>query len=354
MITYYRLLEAARKLRQKTQKEVAAAAGISQASLSKAERGLQELSTEAMDSLCQVLDLPMSFFVRDCEMPQIDELYFRKRVTISDKVMDSFTTKARIYSSIIEDIMSNVELPDYTLPNYPISDDMSPKEAAQNIRRELKVYRGPVNDLTTLIENNGIIIFRFDFGTDKVDGLSTVTRTNRKIMFINDAMPNDRIRFSMAHELGHFVMHLFNSPSNIEQAEDEADEFASEFLMPEQDIRPSLEVMRLSDLSMLKRRWKVSMHALVRRAKMIGAIDERQYKNINIWFSRQGFTKYEPFPIPAEMPTIWDETISLYRSELEYSDNDFMRVMNMNSRDFSEIMKKKHPMLTLKPKSGTK
>lgn len=330
----FTLLETARLLRQKTQKEVVEAIGISQASLSKAEHGLQELPIDIMSKLYDYYDLPETFFLRSEGVSPLGHLYYRKKLTITNKVIDSFVAKVKIFKAIIDDLMSAVELPKYTLGNYVPNENLSAKEIARKIRYELKVYNGAVPNLSTLLENNGIIIIRFDFGTDKIDGLTTITDSDRKIIFINNQMPNDRIRFSMAHELGHLVMHLGNPPCSSDDAERQADEFASEFLMPEEEIRPMLLNVNIQTLGMLKRKWRVSMHALVRRAKDLETITYQQYRNLQMYFSKKGYTKSEPIPLPLENPTMWDETLKLYRDELGYSDEDLMSVMRINQRDF--------------------
>jgi len=343
----FTLLETARLLRQKTQKEVVEAIGISQASLSKAEHGLQELPIDIMSKLYDYYDLPETFFLRSEGVSPLGHLYYRKKLTITNKVIDSFVAKVKIFKAIIDDLMSAVELPKYTLGNYVPNENLSAKEIARKIRYELKVYNGAVPNLSTLLENNGIIIIRFDFGTDKIDGLTTITDSDRKVMFINNQMPNDRIRFSMAHELGHLVMHLGNPPRSSDDAERQADEFASEFLMPEEEIRPMLLNVNIQTLGMLKRKWRVSMHALVRRAKDLETITYQQYRNLQMYFSKKGYTKSEPIPLPIENPTMWDETLKLYRDELGYSDEDLMSVMKINQRDFASWFSPKPRLISL-------
>lgn len=343
----FTLLETARLLRQKTQKEVVEAIGISQASLSKAEHGLQELPVDIMDKLYDYYDLPETFFLRSEGVSPLGHLYYRKKLTITNKVIDSFVAKVKIFKAIIDDLMSAVELPKYTLGNYVPNENLSAKEIARKIRYELKVYNGAVPNLSTLLENNGIIIIRFDFGTDKIDGLTTITDSDRKVMFINNQMPNDRIRFSMAHELGHLVMHLGNPPCSSDDAERQADEFASEFLMPEEEIRPMLLNINIQTLGMLKRKWRVSMHALVRRAKDLETITYQQYRNLQMYFSKKGYTKSEPIPLPLENPTMWDETLKLYRDELGYSDEDLMSVMRINKNDFASWFSPKTRLISL-------
>lgn len=330
-----RKLEMARLLRQRTQKDVVRDIGISQSSLSKAEHGLLSLSDDVLEKLCRYYDVPLDFLLED-DGYALGYLYYRRKVTIPNKIVDSFVAKAYIFLNIIDTLMSSVELPDYVLGSYCTGEDLSPKEIAQKVRLKLALYHGPVPNLTTLLENNGIIVVKFDFGTDKIDGVSAITKGNRRVMFINNQMPNDRIRFSMAHELGHIVMHVANTPVPGEVAEREADEFASEFLLPEDDIKPMLSNLDLSTLAQLKRRWRVSMHALVRRAKDLDVMTYQQYRNMQMYFSKKGYTKYEPISLPWEHATMLTETLRLYREELGYSDQDLMSIMHLNRADFAQ------------------
>jgi Zn-dependent peptidase ImmA (M78 family) len=84
----------------------------------------------------------------------------------------------------------------------------------------------------------------------------------------NVEQPADRMRFTLAHELGHLVMHHDQPTQSMEQ---EANEFASAFLMPARDIRPHFA--RRVDLRLfaeLKPVWRVSMASLLMRARSLG------------------------------------------------------------------------------------
>lgn len=330
----YELLETARHLRRLTQKEVAEKVGVSQSWLSKAEHCIQELPEDIMNRLFDLYDLPMEFFLNGNSVTPEGHLFYRKRLTISEKVIDSFVAKIQIIKGIIDELMTAIDLPEYKLNSYDPS-DYSPKEIADRVRYELGIVRGPIPNLTKLLEDNGVIIIKLDFGTEKIDGLTTVTAANRKIMFINEQMPNDRIRFSLAHELGHLIMHIEKTPRSVETVEDEADMFASEFLMPENEITPFLHELDLPVLAQLKRRWRVSMRALIRRAKDVGAISQEEYRRFQILFSKKGYNKSEPVMLPVEQPTLLSETLELYKSELGYSDHDLMQIMRIGQMDYN-------------------
>ena len=59
------------------------------------------------------------------------------------------------------------------------------------------------------------------------------------VILINATSPTDRKRLTIAHELGHLVLH---SVDVTEELEIEANWFAAEFLMPAEVIRPQLRI----------------------------------------------------------------------------------------------------------------
>ncbi|MDR2968946.1 MAG: ImmA/IrrE family metallo-endopeptidase [Tannerellaceae bacterium] len=331
----YQLIELAREARQYTQKDVASMISFSQSKLSKAEKGQQNLSEQEIEELAQIYDYPKSFFYQKSDSAPVSHLYFRRRLSLSAKVIDSFIANTRIYKKAIDELMDSVDMPEYDLGSYS-TELNTPQEIAQKIRFILRINKGPVYNLTTLLEKHGILIAKIDFGTDKIDGLSSITDSGYKIIFLNSKMPNDRMRFSLAHELGHMLMHLDYPPKYSDETEREADDFASEFLMPQNEILPTLHSLTFQKLGDLKRYWLVSMRAIVRRAKNLGLIDDRQYRNLQIDFSRYGYTKKEPIVLPAELPSVVPDIIDLYKSELDYTDQDLMDTMYINRSDYQK------------------
>ncbi len=74
------------------------------------------------------------------------------------------------------------------------------------------------------------------------------------VIIINKNFSNDHKRFTLAHELGHLIMHTSNEflISEYRDKEDEANRFASEFLMPSDAISNSLRGLKLQYLVELK------------------------------------------------------------------------------------------------------
>lgn len=234
-------LELARHLRQLTQKEAAELLGVSQGKLSKAEKGLQPLPSDIILRLPDVYNLPLSFFDQQTDKSQIGHLYYRKQASISAKVQDALDAQIRVQKMAIDQMFEAIELPDFEWPRIQPTENNSPTDIARKVKYALGIHRGSIPNLTVLLEDHGIIVQKMDFGTEKMDGLISITDNGRKVIFLNTRMPNDRMRFSLAHELGHLIMHYYFIPSEATPVEDEANEFASEFLMPEKEIKPQLK-----------------------------------------------------------------------------------------------------------------
>lgn len=329
-------LELARQLRQLTQREAAEAIGISQGKLSKAEHGLQELDIPILETLAKFYEIPLAFFYRELDPTPVSHYYYRKKIT-SNKLTDSFVSLVQIFKIFIEEFLKPIELPEFDLQLYTPSQELSVQEIANRTRFSLGIFKGPVPNLTTLLENHGILIVKIDFGTNKLDGLSTYTSKGRRIIFLNTQMPNDRMRFSLAHELGHMIMHSGKLPLPGQDVENEANEFASQFLMPEEEISPMLYGINMYDLVTLKKRWRVSMKALIYRAKSLMTINDRTYRNLQIFYSKKGYNHGEPYPLPFESPTLLYETVNIYKNELGYTDSELMELMTIGPIEYKKF-----------------
>ena len=328
------MLLLARESRGYSQTEVAAKLRISQGKLSKAEKGEQSLSTTSIEQLAKITDYPLSFFYQLSPDAPVGHHYYRRKISIPKKIMVQMEAKVKIFRSNIDQLADSIELPEYNIPTIKTK-NKTPEEISRIVRYELKIPKGPIENLVNILENNGVIIVKTDLFTNKIDGLSTVSEKGNRIIFLNMRMPNDRQRFSLAHELGHLIMH-FDVPSFPEEVENEADRFASELLMPALEIRNALRFLNFSKLGDLKRYWKVSMRSLVQRAKALEIIDKNQYRNFQINFSKKGMTKNEPIPLPEEQAFIIEEVVRLHRKDLGYSLEELSRVVNLNQDEFRE------------------
>jgi Zn-dependent peptidase ImmA (M78 family) len=141
------------------------------------------------------------------------------------------------------------------------------------------------------------------------------------------------MRWTLAHELGHVVMHRHARPD----IETEADTFASEILMPADDIRDELRNLTLPKAAALKLEWRVSIQALVRRARDVGAISSDRYKSLCVQISRAGMRKDEPNPVAAETPRNLESVLTAHRTENGYGLNELSEVALACPDEFGEV-----------------
>jgi transcriptional regulator with XRE-family HTH domain len=211
---------------------------LSQAQLSKIEHGRIQPDEETVSKIAQALKYRPSFFYDSVyqRMPPVS--FHRARQKLGAKDREAIHGQAEVYRINLKKLLASVEL-EIRLPSVPAIDpDQYSKDIskiAQTVRQRWGTPRGPIRDLTKIVEDAGVIIVAFDFGTPLIDGFSQQAGDGLpSIIFINSRQPKDRYRFSLAHELGHLVMHQTPNP----EQEVQANLFASEFLMPELRRRP--------------------------------------------------------------------------------------------------------------------
>ena len=128
----------------------------------------------------------------------------------------------------------------------------------------------------------------------------------KPIIAVSSMSPGDRLRFSVAHELGHLVLHRFpnQKPSVLEK---EAHMFAGEFLLPSEAMMFEYPpTVTLTGLMELKLRWGVSIQALVVRAKELNIITRHDEQHLFQQIGQRGWRTHEPaeLDIPAERPRL--------------------------------------------------
>ncbi|MDX9694384.1 MAG: XRE family transcriptional regulator [Bacteroidales bacterium] len=327
----YRQLIFAREYRQYSQTELSSKInGLSQSNLSKFEKGLGSLSDEMVYKIIRFLNFPEEFFANKISN-KVDNPHYRKRTTITKATRVDIEYSIKMIGFIIDQMTHSIEWPDFGLTPLNIEEGYTPESIAKYIRKQLGLtVDEPVKMINNLLESNGIIIVEFDT-TEHFDGASFVSDKGYPVIVINKAFSNDRKRFTLAHELGHLIMHITgNFPiPDYRNLEDEANNFASEFLMPKEAIKSSLHGLRLSHLSELKRYWLTSMASIVRRAKDLGCISLDKYKYMNIEFSRRGLKRDEGISVFIDAPKLFITGYKMHRDDLEYTDEELAKAFNI-------------------------
>lgn len=326
-----RQLTFAREYRGYNQSELSSAIeGLSQPMLSKFEKGLGSLSSDIKERLCKTLDFPIDFFSQQVDLT-IQNGHYRKKTTISKSIVQKFEQKCKIIGLVIDEFSELLNWPEFNFTPLDVESGFTPEHIALLTRNMLGLKpHKPVENIFYLLESNGLIIIELD-EYEKLDGVSFHTEKGYPVIVINKNFSNDRKRFTLAHELGHILMHNeYNFPvSSFRDKEKEANNFAAEFLTPEASIKQSLYALRLSDLTELKRAWLTSFGQILRRAKDLNCISENKYTNFMIEMSRLGYNRKEPVDVFIDAPSSYKNAVKLLQEELAYTNDDFSQITNL-------------------------
>lgn len=327
-----KMITLARDWRELTQAELAEAASVAQGTISKIERGESCAPDDVVDRLATALRFPREFFFQDVDVQDLPQTYYRRRLTnVSQKTLKAARARWAMTLRGLRILLEAVDVPECKVPRIDLAQRcMDPESAAQWLRREWNVPIGPVQNVTALVEKMGVLVVSFDFGTGRLDGMSIFKPEFGlpPVVFVNKDMPGDRQRFTILHELCHVCCHahLVGESDNDRNLEHEADVFASEFLMPSEQIIGHLAGFRLSSLPGLKVHWKASMAALLMKAGTLQVLSDAQKSNLWREFSRRGWRK-EPDTVPRETPEIVRRIVSLHEQHLGYSEAELSSIL---------------------------
>jgi Zn-dependent peptidase ImmA (M78 family) len=183
---------------------------------------------------------------------------------------------------------------------------------AGRVRQVWKLPWGPISNVVELLEHHGVIVLRSTLASSDVDAFSPPYEDRPIVVLSGDKNGRARSRFDAAHELGHLVMHG-QEVWGLKQVEDQAHWFAGAFLMPAQDIELELpDSVIWEKFFALKRKWHVSLAALLMRAKYLKRINPNQYLAAIKTTSARGWRRVEPIPLgPCEEPQLIKQLVAV-------------------------------------------
>ncbi|PWQ94586.1 helix-turn-helix domain-containing protein [Leucothrix arctica] len=289
-------LKIARERRGMTKKALADAAGISSRTLSTFENAGYGTppESETLSKISQALSYPVNFFFSD-SVYEIDQtgISFRAMSKLSAAKKNAAVSAIPIALEINKWIENRFNLPEPNLEDYSADSYADPESSARDLRERWGLGELSISNMVHLLELHGIRVFSLAENCLEVDAYS-FWRDEVPFVFLNTMKTPERSRFDAAHELGHLVLHKHSS-NHGRQAEEQADKFASAFLMPRSAVIAAVpNSPTLSELIELKKRWKVSLSALVRRCFDLGLASEWHYRQLSIELSGKGYRKSEP------------------------------------------------------------
>ncbi|MBL7745857.1 MAG: ImmA/IrrE family metallo-endopeptidase [Chitinophagaceae bacterium] len=335
----------ARESRGLTQQSLAERINTNKAQLSRMENGEVSLSGDMLLSMAEATSYPAHFFFQKGDVVPVN-LAYRKRQHVPAKIIAPIEAQVNIMRMHAEILLDILKIPLPALPVHQVTEEKNPAAIAALTRSAWNVKTPVIDNLIQLLEEKGLLINLFDFGTERVDSKSILTGSRFPLIFLNASLLGDRQRFSLAYELGHLIMHTFTVVPHNRNVAHEANEFAAEFLMPADEIRKDFEKgVSLPLLGELKRKWKASMISLLYRADDLGFLSPSQKRYLIQQFNQLRIRRREPaeLDIPVEKPILVSKLIADCRKKLNLHITGMATLLSMQESEYLELYGEDQP-----------
>lgn len=327
----------AREARGLTQQELAEKLNLHKANVSRLENGDTNIHNETLLAISAATCYPPQFFMQQ-GIPMPANLAYRKREHVPVKLLTPIEAKMNIIRRHVQFVTRAFDKTIPQLPIFEVTNELTPSKIASLVRKRWNATASVIENLITFLEDKGIIISSFDFGTERVDSRSMLTDDKYPIIFLNKNLLGDRLRYSLAYELAGLIMHTFNVVSADRNISREANHFAAAFLMPEEAIKKDFEgsSITLPLLGELKSKWKVSMISLLYRADDLGFLTPNQKRYLIQQFNEQSIRRREPMEldVPKETPTLLRKLMKKYIKEYEIGIKDMAGILAIPIDDY--------------------
>jgi Zn-dependent peptidase ImmA (M78 family)/transcriptional regulator with XRE-family HTH domain len=344
-------LRVARQFAGIKQTDLADELGVSRQYVYQFEAGVREPNAEVISALAQVLKVePEFFFGPLVDEFREDECHFRRRRTTPVNVRQQALAHGTMFGMVVAYLDGSLRWPRNNLPEveYRGLDDIERVADRCRVHWGLGVDR-PVDNMTRLLETSGTVVSCFAGPSEKVDAFSRGGKRNIAVLStLKDSAV--RTRYDLAHELGHLCLHSGlgppDSPEKDERRELEADRFAGAFLLPKTGFAREFPRQAIGsrikwpDLLEFKRRWLVSLGAIIRRAFTLGVVDSLGYRRANISLRSNGWYAAEPLDdkLPVERPEIVDLSMAEMERSFGVTSTDVAKHLRFKPQTFEKII----------------
>lgn len=299
----------ARHFRGREAADLAESLGVKRQYIHQIETNARRPTPEMWDAIAETMAFHRTFFALELPAdygPSVG--HFRTFKSATKRELEQVRAQGKVFELLVRHVESAVKLPRPIVPRFEATSTEDAERAAEHCRLAWGLpLTAPIGHLSRVLEHAGVAIGSFISSRSKISAFSWYGM-NRPFAVRNHFMPPSRNRFSLAHELGHLVMHTSADWGCSDVLEEQADRFASAFLMPAAGFSleyPQGAWLDWQELFRLKSRWGASVQAVVRRARDLGLLPAVLYQRACRHVGASGWRKNEPGePSSAELPEV--------------------------------------------------
>lgn len=363
-------LKEALQFRGKRMSDLANDIGISKQSLSLYANGENIPPYDNVMKIAFALGFPFEFFFSEDVCTTVtDNTYFRSQLSAKKLDQNAQKKKLEFVAKVYEVLLNYVDFPKLNLPAVQFAESESLFEAdseeaieqiesiALSARMHWGIGIGPIDNMQYLLESNGILVTGFTDVAERIDAFSQrIKIQNHGNVFIVALAigdkPSVRLRFDMAHELGHMLLHNWDDSNEclgrdvFNVLERQANIFASAFLLPKESFGEEVlpYATNIDFYRYLKKKWGVSIQAMMYRARQLGIITTNQFQYMMRIVSSKGWRTKEPGDIPGKLNSnIFQSAIDVLFDGNYFNAGDLMKSFNdygifLSQRDLEDIL----------------
>lgn len=261
-------LAAIRKARGLTQQAVADALGVARTTVTALETGTRRPRQSEFVQLAQLYGRSVGELTRtvvqdnDDEVASFSSLLRHSLVTGEQFPKEDWFADVNDFERLCRDYDALERLTHSPLPRrYPNAYDVTgsnlnaaAEEVATSERNRLGLGDGPIGDLWSVLEMDvGLRVFAPEFQSRGLAGLFVFTEAFGGCIAVNAGHPEERRRWTAAHEYGHFLTDRYRPEittyfdrKRLPDSERFADAFARHFLLPAAGLRRRVQAIKRS------------------------------------------------------------------------------------------------------------
>lgn len=352
-------LRDARIYRGKSISDLADEINISRQAISQFENESIKISPsmEVIFKIATSLRFPVQYFYEeDLNNINVYNTYFRALASSNkrDRLMEkNKTEKVALLYQFLSEYLDFPQLRIIQTNDYRYEDI---ENIASMLREKWKLGQEPILDIVNQMERNGIIVSSFKTDKNNIDAFSQLSEFGDKefycVILGNDKNSATRRQFNAAHELGHIVLHDWKcdledlTKEEFRKREDEANYFAATFLLPKEAfLKDLLYEKDLNFYIKLKKKWRVSISAMVIRAYQLETLSTNQYQYLMRKMSQLGWRNNEPLDdtLKIEEPILFKKAIEIILDNNILTKSEIMeklsaRGLGLNVEDIEDLL----------------
>lgn len=265
---------------------------------------------------------------------RVEFVAYRKRSSLPKgeaERVESFVIEALEDRVRLQELTNQVPSKDLRIRSLVVNSLDDADGAAAKVRERWRLGLDPIASVSGTLEDHHVHVIEID-ANEKFDGISAVAydgenREQAAAVVTRSGVPGERQRLNMTHEFAHLVMKLGEGVDE----EKAAFRFGAAFLAPAEvlfrEVGQKRHSIEIQELLLLKRRFGMSLQALIYRLRTLDIISDAHLKQWFITINKMGWRKQEPGPVPAEEPQWLKQAVLRVLSEKQISVDEASRIL---------------------------